>query len=104
MKNLLLTCLFVVVSIGVYSQTASLGTYPSSHSGQTYRSIHDYLGLNGANTLTTNSSFYNNNVNTLLREFKPSYLRYPGGTLANYWDWKEGWLFRNMADNGCQLK
>jgi hypothetical protein len=25
-------------------------------------------------------------------QFKPGTLRYPGGTVANYWDWHQGWF------------
>src|SRR5215471_13672927 len=28
-------------------------------------------------------------------QLKPEILRYPGGTVANYWDWKSGWFIPN---------
>lgn len=63
--------------------------------------IEDFYGLNGQNTLNTNSDYYNPQVRFELNESRASYLRYPGGTVANYWDWQEGWFFRNLEKNGA---
>jgi len=65
------------------------------------RPIEDFYGLNGQNTLSATSMYANTNVNSGLASSYASYLRYPGGTVANYWDWQEGWFFRNMEKNGA---
>lgn len=64
-------------------------------------SIEDFYGLNGQNTLTTNSDYFNSQVRFELNQSRAAYLRYPGGTVANYWDWQEGWFFRNLEKNGA---
>ena len=33
------------------------------------------------------------------KELKPGTLRYPGGTIANYWDWKKGWFLSNAPQS-----
>ena len=65
------------------------------------RNVEDFYGLNGQNTLNQASSYDNSFVRSGLLQSKASYLRYPGGTVANYWDWQEGWLFRNLEKNGA---
>ena len=65
------------------------------------RPIEDFYGLNGQNTLSATSMYANTNVNSGLAASYASYLRYPGGTVANYWDWQEGWFFRNIEKNGA---
>ncbi len=85
-----------------------MGTYSSTTSDQTYRKINDYLGLNGANTLLTSSAFANANVNKILAEFRPSYLRFPGGdpllpstkNRAFHFDASpDNVIFNNFSDN-----
>lgn len=47
------------------------------------------LGLNAVNVhgpLWTNPT-----LDKVLSDFSPGYLRYPGGTVANYWVWRAGW-------------
>lgn len=63
--------------------------------------IEDFYGLNGQNTLSPTSMYFAPGVKAGLKDSKASYLRYPGGTAANYWDWQEGWFFRNLEDNGA---
>ena len=48
------------------------------------------LGLNAENT--TGPRWDNSNLDAVLKNFAPGVLRYPGGTSANYWDWRQGWL------------
>src|SRR5207248_10180294 len=36
----------------------------------------------------------NSSLLRALAELKPQTLRYPGGTVANYWDWRQGWFVR----------
>lgn len=62
--------------------------------------MNDFYGINGSNILESSTSLNNSNVNVGIKDSHASFLRYPGGTDANYWDWQEGWFFRNMDDNG----
>ena len=48
------------------------------------------LGLNAENT--TGPRWDNSNLDAVLKNFAPGVLRYPGGTSANYWDWRQGWF------------
>ena len=92
-RNLLLVLLFFIQQ--GYSQSN-----PYFISAGPARSINDFYGLNGQNTLDPNSCYADNDVRTEILKAQPSYLRYPGGEVANYWDWQEGWFFRNMEDKG----
>ena len=68
------------------------------------RTISDFYGLNGANTLVANSSYYDQDVRSGILQANPSYLRYPGGTTANFWDWQEGWfqeILKIKAQHRC---
>lgn len=94
--SIFITLVFVALSNCLIAQQISLSTIPS-----TTRPISDFYGLNGQNALTTTSNYANPNVRTGLIASKASYLRFPGGTLANFWDWQEGWFFRNKEDNGA---
>jgi hypothetical protein len=31
-----------------------------------------------------------------VKELNPGLIRYPGGTVSSYWDWKTGWLMKNI--------
>jgi hypothetical protein len=92
-RNLLLLLLFFIQQ--GYSQSN-----PYFISAGAARSINDFYGLNGQNTLDPNSCYADNDVRTQILKAQPSYLRYPGGEVANYWDWQEGWFYRNMEDKG----
>src|ERR1700734_2513074 len=48
------------------------------------------LGLNGVNT--TGPGWDNSAFDSVLRKFAPGVIRYPGGTVANYWSWPDGWF------------
>lgn len=51
------------------------------------------LGLNGENgggPVYSNAAFAN-----ALVGYRPGTLRYPGGTAANFWDWRQGWYQPN---------
>ncbi len=53
-------------------------------------SIEDFFGLNGQNTNEPGLGFDNPSVINALDLTQTSTLRLPGGTVANYWDWKQG--------------
>ena len=92
-RNLLLVLLFFIQQ--GYSQSN-----PHFISAGPARPISDFYGLNGQNTLDPNSCYADVDVRNEILNAQPSYLRYPGGEVANYWDWQEGWFFRNMEDKG----
>jgi hypothetical protein len=48
------------------------------------------LGLNGVNT--TGPQWDNSAFDSVLKKFAPGVIRYPGGTVANYWSWPDGWF------------
>ena len=48
------------------------------------------LGLNGVNT--TGPLWDSASFDSVLRKFSPGVIRYPGGTVANYWSWPDGWF------------
>ena len=50
----------------------------------------DLLGLNAVNT--TGPRWDDGGLDAVLSKFGPGVLRYPGGTNANYWDWRKGWF------------
>jgi len=47
-----------------------------------------YNGVNFIRNISLNHPF----IGGVLNELKPKLFRYPGGTVANYWDWKTGWF------------
>lgn len=69
---------------------------------------YDIFGFNGANTIMAGQS-WNDILNntaplTRLQDLKARVLRYPGGDLGNYWDWRKGWfLSSHDLQNGIIL-
>ena len=67
----------------------------------------DFFGFNGENRLFTYPGAPDPSKNpwtnaTFLANFaalKPRTLRFPGGTVANYWDWYSGWFIPGPTDN-----
>ncbi|MBK9639039.1 MAG: hypothetical protein IPO63_15075 [Bacteroidetes bacterium] len=69
---------------------------------------YDLFGFNGANTLKADQSWndllQNTTPLTRLQDLNARVLRYPGGTLGNYWDWRKGWfLSSHDIPNGILL-
>ena len=54
---------------------------------------HQLLGLNG--NLTKGPSWDDTLFANAVRELHPAIIRYPGGTVGNYWDWNEGWFVQS---------
>jgi hypothetical protein len=48
------------------------------------------LGLNGVNV--TGPPWNDQAFDAVLSTFAPGVIRYPGGTVANYWSWRSGWF------------
>lgn len=66
-------------------------TYEISLPGNTRDMPEDMLGFNGQNTFDASSTWDAMNVgNANIFNLSPSTLRYPGGTVANFWDWRKG--------------
>lgn len=59
----------------------------------------DIFGFNGSGTLKAEQSWndilYNQASLTRLQDLNARVLRYSGGTLGNYWDWRRGWFLKS---------
>lgn len=53
-----------------------------------------FFGLNGNNT-QEGLAWDRVDLGTALTSLRPGVLRYPGGTIGNYWDWRAGWFQPN---------
>jgi hypothetical protein len=53
-----------------------------------------FFGLNGNNTRSS-IRWDRTDLGDALAALRPGVLRYPGGTIANYWDWRSGWFQPN---------
>ena len=85
MKKISIFIGLILLSSSVFSQTSitpvlSTTTVP----------IHDFFGFNGQNTNESGFGYDNSAVINSLSLINASTLRFPGGTVANYWDWKNG--------------
>jgi len=98
MKKAYLITILVLLLFSLFSSAQQVSL--SLNNAQS-RTISDFYGLNGQNTLDANSDYANPQLRLGLIASKAKYLRYPGGTAGNYWDWQEGWFFRNMEDIGA---
>lgn len=60
------------------------------------RSINpDMFGYNLGSEAATANPWTNPSFQHAVNFLKPGALRFPGGTVANYWDWQTGWVFPN---------
>lgn len=62
----------------------------SANNGATRKIAPYFLGYN--NVPIHSPSWDNPNAVKAAVQFNPGTLRYPGGTVANYWDWQNGWF------------
>src|SRR5207237_10665833 len=76
--------------------TTQIGTV-TTNAGATRQIAPYFLGYN--NVPIHSPSWDNPDVVNAAVQFKPGTLRYPGGTVANFWDWQNGW-FLPGAPNG----
>jgi hypothetical protein len=73
------------------SQNFQTITYEIFLPGNTRDMPEDMLGFNGQNTFDASSTWNAMYVgNSNIFNLSPSTLRYPGGTVANFWDWRKG--------------
>ncbi|MBA3647145.1 MAG: T9SS type A sorting domain-containing protein [Chitinophagales bacterium] len=52
----------------------------------------DYIGYNGMNTTHSGEWWNEPDLMSHVPLLKAKTLRYPGGSIANWWDWKKGWF------------
>jgi hypothetical protein len=70
---------------------AAATTVVAHRSGSARTLPSGFFGLNG-NTLQQRLRWDRNDLDTALASLGPGTLRYPGGTIGNYWDWRAGWF------------
>lgn len=73
--------------------TASVDTYK-------YTLKNNYLGISLNPTTTANK----NNAFNSISEFGPSSICFPSAKVANYWDWKNGKIVKNIKDMPLEIK
>ncbi len=78
--------IFIIISSIVQAQTL----LPYFASTTTSKSINDYLGINGTNVTAFDLGWANIELQKSIEGLYPSTIRYPGGTNANWWDWRKG--------------
>jgi hypothetical protein len=83
----LLTTAFGVTGTGTNLANATIMVTPA---GPVRTVTPTLLGLNGVNT--TGPRWDDSSFDSVLKEFAPGVIRYPGGTVANYWSWPNGWF------------
>ena len=86
---LLTTAFGVTGATGVRTTLAS-ATVKVTPAGPVRTVTPALLGLNGVNT--TGPQWDNSAFDSVLKKFGPGVIRYPGGTVANYWSWPDGWF------------
>ncbi|HKR04824.1 MAG TPA: T9SS type A sorting domain-containing protein [Bacteroidia bacterium] len=69
--------------------------------GTISHSIDNFFGLNGTSTLYSSTYWNNSNLKNVLPSCNTASLRYPGGAVANYWDWRQGWFKKADNSSGC---
>jgi len=75
---------------GIPTSTATPVGTVTTNIGGTRPFVPYFLGYN--NVPTHSPSWTNPDVVNAAKQLKPGTLRYPGGTIANFWDWQNGWL------------
>jgi hypothetical protein len=68
----------------------------TTNNGVTRKIAPYFLGYN--NVPIHSPSWDNPNAVKAAVQFNPGTLRYPGGTVANYWDWQNGWFLPGAPD------
>lgn len=92
MKKLLLGVVPLVMVCPVFSQVVAVSYGPS-------RTIPPhFVGVNG-NVTGQDQPWDNPALQAGFRKTGATNLRYPAGTLANYWDWDRGWLAPDVPDS-----
>jgi len=108
MKTTLAVCIFLLLrNYFSFSQPYTVGLNPNPRIIQD-----DFLGFNGTNTISpdqswgelagVNSTYWADNP---FCQFNLGHIRYPGGTVGNYWDFRTGWFLKpNQIPSGMTLE
>jgi hypothetical protein len=73
---------------------AAAATITVARSGSPRSLTPDFFGLNG-NNVQERLSWDRDDLGAALSSLRPGLLRYPAGTIGNYWDWRAGWFQPN---------
>ena len=97
MAGLLSVMLRVLQTVSLLTQSAQLRSlsHPGTFFGFNVPQWEDFGGNNWSEPMFTG------NVSSVLQ---PGFIRYPGGTVANYWDWKRGGFFTDGRINWTASK
>ena len=95
-RRLALCVLMTLISIAVPIAAAVL--YAHGSAGRTLNGSH-FLGYNVVNLASGNFSDPGYAANTAA--VGGTVLRYPGGNLADWWDWRTGWCVSATVAAGC---
>jgi hypothetical protein len=88
--------IFTLFSISFINLKAQIGLGFSTNA----RIISPYFfGFNGANTIRADSGWAAEPIKNALQYMLPGNMRYPAGTISNFWDWQTGWFFKNLPYN-----
>lgn len=66
--------------------------------GETRAISPDFVGFNG-NLTQFDAPWSQENLVTAFKQMHPGSLRYPAGTIGNYWDWDKGWIADDVPDH-----
>ena len=93
-----LLCLFLVLGIFSLSCEEKIETTSKVSVGQGELLSKYFLGAN-ANLVSFNEPWDNDSLVTVTKNTGIRTLRYPGGTIGNYWDWDIGALDQTVPDS-----
>jgi hypothetical protein len=82
--------LLLLLSAIIYSESAFSQTTYDMALGYRRSFNSDWLGYNGANMIHDSIGFTNPFLIGKLPLLNPKNLRYPGGSIANWWNWRIG--------------
>src|SRR5262249_35021154 len=57
----------------------------------------DWIGYNGQNTIRDSVWLGESHLMQHFPELRPKIIRYPGGGVANWWNWKTGWFVNSHS-------
>lgn len=90
MRYSILLQIFIAFTIYAQAQTSV-----TSSTGTNQAIPPDFFGYNGQNVINGAQNW--STLSTHLSILQPGTLRYPGGTLGNWWDWHKGWFITDSA-------
>ncbi len=87
----ILIALFLSVEVSAQTITMALGYRRALNS--------DFIGFNAQNTIRDSMSLTEPHLVSKFPELRPKIIRYPAGSISNWWNWKAGWFMVN--DPNC---